>query len=142
MTGATPGCSSWNFCSNLILRPPLDSIALQLAFLGLLFAWSRLPIFGIPRKVEPPRLADFGQHVAALGELLEKTGDEQYARERLKTYHQFVRHDVPRNRLKTVEPAAPILLVPSPIEPVTETPTAADVPEQPSVAPPTPSSPS
>ena len=26
LTGATPGCSSWNFCSNFIRRPPLESL--------------------------------------------------------------------------------------------------------------------
>lgn len=113
-----------------ILRPPLDSIALQLALLGLLFAWSRLPIFGIPRKIEPPRLADFGQHVAALGELLAATGDEQYARSRLAAYHQLVRHDTPRSRLEPPKPA-----------PAIQPETAAEAPEPPANPPPMTNSP-
>lgn len=111
-----------------ILHPPLDSIALQLTLLGLLFAWSRLPIFGIPKKVEAPRLADFGQHVVALGELLSKTHDESYARERLEAYQQSVRHDVPRSRLDAPRPVA--ALVPArgePFDPATG-PQAASAP--------------
>lgn len=84
---------------NLVGVAPLNHILLQLAMLGLLFAWSRTPIFGIARQVEVSRMADFGQHVAALGELMEATRDRQYAVERLALYHQAVRHDAPRGRL-------------------------------------------
>lgn len=111
-----------------ILHPPLDQIVLQLGALGLLFAWSRLPIFGLPRKLEPPRLADFGQHVAALGELLEAARDEPYARQRLLSYHQTVRHDAPRGRLSAA-PAQPSALGDAPAvenPPAAENPAAAE----------------
>jgi hypothetical protein len=35
-----------------------------------------------------------------LGELLEATRDERYALDRLAVYHQTVRHDAPRGRLR------------------------------------------
>ncbi|MEX0866342.1 MAG: hypothetical protein WD030_03220, partial [Pirellulales bacterium] len=53
---------------------PQNIVLLHLAAAGIIFCFARWPIFG--RAKRPPRsqAADFGQHVAAVGELLEATG--------------------------------------------------------------------
>ncbi|MBX3411297.1 MAG: hypothetical protein KF708_01165 [Pirellulales bacterium] len=65
---------------------PFNQILLHLALVGVLFAFARYWIFGIPRESRVEHEADFGQHVDALGQLLEKTRDAEYARERLAHY--------------------------------------------------------
>ena len=66
--------------------PPLDRIFFQLALLGLIFCFTRLPIFGIPREDTSTFESDFGQHVAALGELLERSGDVAYAKHQIENH--------------------------------------------------------
>ena len=70
---------------------PLNFILLHLALLGVIFAFARAPIFGIPRRLASPPLSDFARHVAALGDLLQKTQDRAYAIEQLRHYHHTVR---------------------------------------------------
>ncbi len=69
---------------------PLNFILLHLALLGIIFAFARAPIFGIPRRLPAPPLSDFARHVAALGDLLKKTHDRKYAQTQLQHYHQLV----------------------------------------------------
>ena len=70
--------------------PPLGTFLCHLALLGILFCFVRWPIFGRPK--EPPRQTgvDFGLHLGALGSLLERTGDRNYARLRLEQYQRSV----------------------------------------------------
>lgn len=93
--------------------PPLPTILLHAAVLGLVFIVSRYPRFGRPldpdtgARVES-RLAgagqvragqtDFGQHVIAVGDLMARAADEHYAQARLKHYHQVVRGEQVSNR--------------------------------------------
>lgn len=77
---------------------PFSLIFLHLVAVGLLFCYSRYPIFGRPRPLEAPPLADFGRHVAALGTLLERTRDRAYALNRLAHYQQAVRREPGRFR--------------------------------------------
>jgi hypothetical protein len=72
---------------------PFNYILLQLAVAGMIFCFARLPIFGKPRDDQPTQLSDFGEHVSALGELLAKTGDYQFAASRLAHYQQIARGD-------------------------------------------------
>lgn len=72
---------------------PLNWILLHLAIVGLIFCFARYPIFGLPRDPQPPISADFGKHVDALGELLQNTGDRDYARSKLQHYLQLVATD-------------------------------------------------
>lgn len=65
---------------------PFNQILLHLALVGVLFGFARYWIFGIPREDRVEHESDFGQHVVALGKLLEKTRDAEYARERLAHY--------------------------------------------------------
>jgi len=68
---------------------PTNWILLHLAALGIIFCFSRWPIFGPPRSLDPPGLADFGKHIHALGELLERSGDRGYALARIEHYRQL-----------------------------------------------------
>lgn len=67
---------------------PLDRILLHFAGLGIIFCFSRFPIFGTPKVPEASHAADFGQHIEALGELLQRGGDRDDASRRVKLYHQ------------------------------------------------------
>jgi hypothetical protein len=70
---------------------PLDYILLLFAVTGLTYLFSQYPIFGTPRDAPQKHSADFGQHVEALGELLQQTGDERLARSKLEHYQQWAK---------------------------------------------------
>jgi len=55
---------------------------------GIVFCFSRWPIFGLPRHLQRESTSDFGKHVEALAELLERSGDRGYAERRLAHYQQ------------------------------------------------------
>ena len=52
---------------------PLGAILLQLAAVGVIFCFSRWPVFGRPRRPAAEPTADFAKHVAAVGRLLART---------------------------------------------------------------------
>ena len=70
---------------------PLGFVMLHLAIVGITLCIASFPIFGRPRELTSASTSDFGQHVAALGDLLAKTRDRQYAIDRLKEYEEQVR---------------------------------------------------
>jgi hypothetical protein len=72
---------------------PTNWILLHLAVVGILFCFWRYPIFGTAASGEPAPLSDFGKHLDAVGELLKQSGDEEYARGRVKEYVQKIRGD-------------------------------------------------
>jgi hypothetical protein len=78
---------------------PLGFVMLHLAIVGITLCIAAFPIFGRPRELTSASTSDFGQHVTALGDLLAKTRDRQYAVDRLKDYHEHVR-DEPKNETK------------------------------------------
>lgn len=67
---------------------PWNVLLLHLAVLGIVFSFSRLPLFGRPRELPSAATSDFGRHVAALGELMAQTGDRDFALARLAHYQQ------------------------------------------------------
>ena len=73
---------------DLLLVPPTCWIFLHLAVVGILFCFSRWPIFGTPRELPPGGTSDFGKHVAALGQLLARSRDKSFATTRLLHYRQ------------------------------------------------------
>jgi hypothetical protein len=77
---------------------PIGVILLHLTALGMLACITLFPVFGRPRELPPPTSADFGQHVTALGELLELTGDREYAVDRLRHYQEQSKHDTKTQR--------------------------------------------
>jgi hypothetical protein len=62
---------------------PLGGILLHLALLGVIFAFARWPIFGRPLEPPAPPTSDFGKHVTALGQLLARTRDREFALSKL-----------------------------------------------------------
>jgi hypothetical protein len=74
-------------------HPTLGMVVLHLAALATLVIYCRAPIFGLPKTAAAAASADFGQHVAALGSLLERAGDEEYARGRIAAYEALVRRE-------------------------------------------------
>lgn len=69
---------------------PTNWILLHLTVVGILFCFLRFPIFGRPLEPEPERTSDFGKHIEAMGELLERSQDTGYATARLLHYQQQV----------------------------------------------------
>ncbi|MCA9241269.1 MAG: hypothetical protein KDA37_13760, partial [Planctomycetales bacterium] len=72
---------------------PIGAVLGQAAALGLVFAMSLFPIFGVPRRLQKPSLTDFGKHVGALARLLAATRDRAYARELLGKYFSEVKKE-------------------------------------------------
>jgi len=70
---------------------PTNWILLHMAIVGILFCLARFPIFGRPREVYPERPSDFGKHIDALAELLERSGDAVHAHSRLLHYRQMAK---------------------------------------------------
>jgi hypothetical protein len=70
----------------ILLISPLDWIFVHLAVVGVLFCFCRWPIFGLPRELPREATSDFGKHIAALAELLERSRDRTYAEGRLTHY--------------------------------------------------------
>ena len=80
---------------------PLNAILLHLVILGIVFCLARSPIFGRPRELPPDSPADFGKHVAALGQLLARTQDRHYAQARLAHYRQIAERKSGKSHLKS-----------------------------------------
>lgn len=72
---------------------PTNWILLHLAVVGIFFCFFRFPIFGRPRDPEPEGAGDFGRHIEALGELLQRSGDAAHAASRLAHYQQLTHPD-------------------------------------------------
>jgi hypothetical protein len=62
---------------------PLNVILLHFAVLGVIFCFARWPIFGRPQMPPSYPLLDFGKHVEAVGRLLARTRDRDYAHGKL-----------------------------------------------------------
>ena len=72
---------------------PIGAILLHFVALGILYIFARAAIFGRPQELPPEAVSDFGKHIHALGELLARTQDRRYARERLTYYREKVKRD-------------------------------------------------
>jgi len=67
---------------------PICWIFLQFAVVGVLFCFSRWPIFGLPRQLPADAPSDFGKHIRAVAELLGRSRDRAYAMARVLNYQQ------------------------------------------------------
>jgi hypothetical protein len=84
---------------------PFNRILLHLAVVGIIFCFSRWPIFGRPREEPPAPLSDFGEHVSSLGQLLALAGNRELALARVQHYQQSQRPEA-RGHLPSA-PSAP-----------------------------------
>ena len=96
---------------------PFDSILLHLAAAGLILCMMRWPIFGPPRPMPVERQSDFGEHITALGKLLQRTGDRGFAMARVTRYYEQLRATTERKPTSKGPPSAS----PSPPAGATET---------------------
>ena len=72
----------------IFFRSPSGWILWHFAAVGIIFCYSRWPIFGLPRFLKRGSTSDFGKHLDAMAELLQRSGDAAYALGRLKHYQQ------------------------------------------------------
>ena len=89
----TLGISESDTSVPMILRVftvfPFNIILLHLLAIGLLYCFSVLPIFGRPIPLPEADLSDFGQHVAAVGDMLERGQHKSFATEQIEHYHEI-----------------------------------------------------
>jgi hypothetical protein len=85
---------------------PLNAILVHMTVLGIVFCLARFPIFGRPRELPSEPAADFGKHVGALGDLLARSQDRNYALARLMQYRELAKRDSGKSHLKKKEPRA------------------------------------
>jgi len=72
---------------------PTNWILLHLAIVGVIFCFSRWPIFGLPKEGPAASNSDFGRHIDALGDLLKRSHDRSYAMSRILNYRQKTGQD-------------------------------------------------
>jgi hypothetical protein len=73
---------------------PLNVVAIHAAFLGIATMIACFPIFGRPKRLRKASTADFGMHVEAIGNLMQKSGDKAYAIDQIADYFRTVRGDL------------------------------------------------
>lgn len=73
---------------------PLNVVAIHAAFLGIATMIAYFPIFGRPKRLRKTSTADFGMHVEAIGNLMQKSGDKAYAIDQIADYFRNVRGDL------------------------------------------------
>jgi hypothetical protein len=78
----------------------LNAILVHMSVLGIVFCLARFPIFGRPRELPSEASADFGKHVGALGDLLSRSQDRNYALTRLMQYRELAKRDSGKSHLK------------------------------------------
>jgi hypothetical protein len=84
---------------------PLNCILLHVTVLGILYCFSVFPIFGRPKRLPARDKSDFGRHITALGDLLAKTNDQQFAKAQVAQYHQLAGDGVAAEVVSTVTAA-------------------------------------
>ncbi|QDV70304.1 hypothetical protein Poly24_40240 [Rosistilla carotiformis] len=75
----------------LLTQWPLSMTTMHVVLLGFVAILALLPIFGRPRRLPPPATGDFGEHVSAVADMLRRSGDADYARQRISEYFVQVR---------------------------------------------------
>lgn len=71
---------------------PFRWIIPHLILFGLVYCFCYFPIFGRSRKLPPSNVSSFRKHIEAVGKLLQKTGNRQFAKDAIKTYHERTGH--------------------------------------------------
>jgi len=82
---------------------PLSLISIQALFLGFMVLLALFPIFGRPQRLAAKSRADFGLHIEALGQLLQKSQDKKYALHQIASYFRDVKGE-PNNHWSQIAP--------------------------------------
>jgi hypothetical protein len=69
---------------------PLGPVLVQWLMVGVIFSLAAFPIWGRARTPSEPHPSDFGEHISALAELLSRTGDVEFARQRVQQFRQQI----------------------------------------------------
>jgi hypothetical protein len=69
---------------------PINFFLFHLVLVGLIFCFYVWPIFGRPRRLADDRVSDFGKHIAAVGELMERGQDYAHANAQINQYHELI----------------------------------------------------
>ena len=72
---------------------PVNCILIHLCLLGTVLCFCVFPIFGRPKELPGEARSDFGKHIEALGQLMYRTADRDYAKQRRAYYLQRVAKD-------------------------------------------------
>lgn len=73
---------------------PINYVVLHLAVFGAAYCFSRFPLFGRPRDPPQPETITFGSHIDALGELLRKSQDYDYAHQAMSRYRKLLDSEI------------------------------------------------
>ncbi len=68
---------------------PISVVLLHFAVLGIIFGFARWPIFGNPQAGESAGTSNFADHAVALGKLLQRSKQRDYALRRLAEYRNL-----------------------------------------------------
>lgn len=85
---------------------PINVILLHLIAAGILFCVMVFPIFGRPRELVTDNPSDFGKHVGAIQQLLERAGNRSLALEKVNQYRNL-ENDVPTKPTQKTETGNP-----------------------------------
>ncbi len=93
---------------------PVNCILIHLVLLGIILCFSVFPIFGRPKSLDEEQIADFGKHIRALGALLAKSENREFARQRREYYYQRVSPEsVVAEPPTSPTPTSPTLVAPA-----------------------------
>ncbi len=70
---------------------PLSLVTMHGVMLGFVICLMLWPVFGRPKKVQLAEHSNFGDHLDAVAALMNRTGGEAYARERISEYFKRIR---------------------------------------------------
>jgi hypothetical protein len=101
---------------------PVSFIFIHFAALGIAYCIAAFPVFGRPQTLPGENRSDFGQHIAALGELLRKTKDASFAESRIRQYQTHAK----RTSGQSHRPAAAAPLTATIVETVEINPVASN----------------
>lgn len=73
---------------------PISLVTMHGVLLTCIIGLAVLPIFGRPRRVRVRRQRDFGDHLDAVAALMNKTGGEEFARQRIREYRKRIHGEV------------------------------------------------
>jgi hypothetical protein len=112
-----------NYALRIFMIWPVSFIFIHFAALGIVYCIFAFPIFGRPRTLPGQGRSDFGEHVAALGELFQRTKDTFFAESRIRQYQaQSKRTSGQAHRGPSTAPLNATIMDTIEIKPVHETP--------------------
>ena len=104
---------------------PVNVVLLHLTVVGIVYCFAVFPIFGRAKQIPARDNSDFGRHITALGELLGRAGDENFAQRQIAHFHHLMGEVATRpttgdgNPFAAMPPSEPVAQPPTSSEPMT-----------------------